>query len=211
MFFKENSRFEKEMVSTRSMYKKPCTDILRNAPPLSDGSKRQRRQRPEFVSIIRTRSQKKLRDYHDQMILAVAAFYNRKKKEPQLYSGDSSEVELATYLHNIRHTQLDVDLVLQISNDLPWFQWAVKKVEPKSAVLSTVAAILVIASFTALYVALQMNILQTERLVDWMNFAFADLNSWPETLVPEPTVNMLYNYRFNTVDRKPVKWNRVYA
>jgi len=164
-FFKE----EEKMVVTRSMYKKPSTDILRNAPPLSDG---RRNRKPEFVSIIRTRSQK-VREYHNLMISSVGVFYMKKKKEPRLDSKESSEVELATYLHNIRHTELNVELVLKIADALPWFDWTEKNTDistsENSGFLNIVAALLVIASFSAFYVALQMNIDETKRLVAWAN------------------------------------------
>ena len=114
------------MVNTRSMQKnadwvKPSTDILRNAPPLST---KRKRSELAYVSIIRTRSQK-VREYHTTKLEAIADFYNKNNEEPHLDSTNIVEAELATYIHNIRHSPLNIDLVTQVNNQLPWFHWSV--------------------------------------------------------------------------------------
>ena len=129
------------MVSTRSMNKetwvKPNTDILRNAPPLSGDEplisrdepviKRKRvRKANDYKSIIRTRSQK-IKEallYHDVKLLAVGTFYKLNKREPRMESSNLAEVELATYIHNLRAAPLNTDFVIRVSEALPWFKWS---------------------------------------------------------------------------------------
>jgi len=109
---------------------KPSTDILRFAPPLPDSDDpvvkvKRVNKKMEYKSIIRTRAQK-VREalaYHDAMLNDVATFYNLTKKEPQMESSDSKEVELATYIHNLRVAPLNAEFVLRVSEAIPWFKW----------------------------------------------------------------------------------------
>ena len=146
---------------------KPSTDILRNAPPLST---KRKRSELAYVSIIRTRSQK-VREYHTTKLEAIADFYNKNNEEPHLDSTNIVEAELATYIHNIRHSPLNIDLVTQVNNQLPWFHWSVRKEKKETTMgfLNTFTIILLIASLTALYIGAQINLSNSERLALWVN------------------------------------------
>ena len=110
---------------------KPSTQILRDAPPLSDTPdvskpKRARRQL-EYKSIVRTRSQK-LKEallYHDIKLVELATFYKANKREPYIGSDSLSEIELATYIHNIRVLPMNTEFVAKVNKALPWFQWSI--------------------------------------------------------------------------------------
>lgn len=161
------------MVSTRSMNKetwvKPSTDILRNAPPLSDTEpvvKRKRvRKNNDYKSIIRTRSQK-LKEallYHDAKLLEVAVFYKAYKREPRMESSNASEVELATYIHNLRVAPLNSDFVIRVSEALPWFKWSLETKTESSFVYILMVLFMMGTAAGAVYVQFYLANIENTR------------------------------------------------
>jgi len=169
------------MVSTRSMNKetwiKPNTDILRNAPPLSDDEPKRKRVRKtnEYKSIIRTRSQK-LKEalaYHDAMLVEVGSFYKLHKREPRMESPITKEVELATYIHNLRVAPLNTDFVIRVSDALPWFKWSPDVQQKWSLGYVLMALFTVSVSLGALYMQVYMSDIENVRALR----AWVDVNS----------------------------------
>ena len=168
---------------------KPNTDILRYAPPLPDGDepvkepvkepvvkKKRLNKKTEYKSIIRTRAQK-IREalaYHDAKLSEVSAFYKKFKHEPHMKSSDRNEVELATYIHNLRVAPLNAEFVSRVSEAIPWFNWSLEAPSPSILNCKNITfMILGTGAFSFAATSLQIYFSNPNNIRLTMNFASA--------------------------------------
>ena len=128
----------------------------------------------EYKSIVRTRGQK-LREELAQLE-KIAEFYKKWRYEPRMNAKSEAEVELATYLHNLRAMPVDKNLALKVGETLPWFQWTVsKKGFGLTDLLHAIGTIFLLSSLTTLYVGVQLHYQNGDnarKTLAWLNNAF---------------------------------------